>query len=161
MTTTVNIHDAKTHFSKLLQRVFNGEEVIIAKAGEPVAILSPLPSQMSRRVPGNDAGKVTITPVIRGIAAGVRRSMKALLDTQVFLWWNMNDSRLSQTARDLIADGRNELYLTRGQRLGNRHQGHAWILDSARAAGTICTQPNAPPSPIGLAYPIPPCLTGI
>jgi prevent-host-death family protein len=63
MTTTVNIHDAKTHFSKLLQRVFNGEEVIIAKAGEPVAILSPLPSQMTRRVPGNDAGKVTITPV--------------------------------------------------------------------------------------------------
>jgi prevent-host-death family protein len=63
MTTTVNIHDAKTHFSKLLQRVFNGEEVIIARAGEPVAILSPLPSQMTRRVPGNDAGKVVITPV--------------------------------------------------------------------------------------------------
>ena len=63
MTTTVNIHDAKTHFSKLLQRVFNGEEVIIARAGEPVAILSPLPSQMTRRVPGNDVGKVTITPV--------------------------------------------------------------------------------------------------
>jgi PIN domain nuclease of toxin-antitoxin system len=38
--------------------------------------------------------------------------MKALLDTQVFLWWNMDDSRLSQTARDLIADGRNELYLS-------------------------------------------------
>jgi prevent-host-death family protein len=62
MTTTVNIHDAKTHFSKLLQRVLNGEEVIIAKAGEPVAILSPLPTQVTRRVPGNDAGKVAITP---------------------------------------------------------------------------------------------------
>ena len=38
--------------------------------------------------------------------------MRVLLDTQVFLWWNMDDPRLSQTARDLIADGRNELYLS-------------------------------------------------
>jgi prevent-host-death family protein len=62
MLATANIYDAKTNFSKLLQRVFNGEEVIIAKAGEPVAILSPLPTQVTRRVPGSDAGKVAITP---------------------------------------------------------------------------------------------------
>ena len=62
MTTTVNVHEAKTHFSKLLQRVLDGEEVIIAKAGQPVAILSPLPSTAVRRIPGNDAGKVIITP---------------------------------------------------------------------------------------------------
>ena len=62
MTVTINVHDAKTHFSKLLQRVLNGEEVIIANAGEPVAVLSPLPGQLARRVPGNDAGKVIITP---------------------------------------------------------------------------------------------------
>jgi hypothetical protein len=31
MTTTVNVHEAKTHFSKLLQRVLEGEEIIIAK----------------------------------------------------------------------------------------------------------------------------------
>ena len=43
MTTTINVHEAKTHFSKLLQRVLEGEEVIIAKAGKPVAILSPVP----------------------------------------------------------------------------------------------------------------------
>jgi prevent-host-death family protein len=61
MTITVNVHDAKTHFSKLIQRVLNGEQVTIAKAGEPVAILSPLSTQMARRVPGNDTGKVTIT----------------------------------------------------------------------------------------------------
>ncbi|HZQ67540.1 MAG TPA: type II toxin-antitoxin system Phd/YefM family antitoxin [Terriglobales bacterium] len=35
----VNIHEAKTHFSKLLERVALGEEVIIAKAGKPVAKL--------------------------------------------------------------------------------------------------------------------------
>jgi prevent-host-death family protein len=62
MTTTVNVHEAKTHFSKLLQRVLNGEEVIIARAGEPIAVLSPLRASGARRTPGNDAGKVIITP---------------------------------------------------------------------------------------------------
>ena len=62
MTTTVNIYEAKTHFSKLLQRVLNGEEVIIARAGEPIAVLSPLRSKMPRRISGNGAGQVVITP---------------------------------------------------------------------------------------------------
>ncbi|HKM47489.1 MAG TPA: type II toxin-antitoxin system Phd/YefM family antitoxin [Terriglobales bacterium] len=38
----VNIHDAKTHLSRLLERVAMGEEVIIAKAGTPVAKLVPV-----------------------------------------------------------------------------------------------------------------------
>jgi prevent-host-death family protein len=38
----VNIHEAKTHLSRLLERVAMGEEVIIAKAGKPVAKLVPL-----------------------------------------------------------------------------------------------------------------------
>jgi prevent-host-death family protein len=42
----VNIHDAKTHFSKLLTRVENGEEIVIAKTGKPVARLSPLARQV-------------------------------------------------------------------------------------------------------------------
>ena len=62
MTVTVNVHEAKTHFSKLLQRVLNGEEIIIAKAGTPVAILSPVAAPMARRTTGNDAGKVILTP---------------------------------------------------------------------------------------------------
>ena len=41
MTMEVNIHEAKTHLSKLLERVALGEEVIIAKAGTPVAKLVP------------------------------------------------------------------------------------------------------------------------
>lgn len=41
MPTTVNIHDAKTHLSRILERVRQGETVIIAKAGEPVAQLIP------------------------------------------------------------------------------------------------------------------------
>ena len=55
MTKTVNIHEAKTHLSKLLERVALGEDVIIAKAGEPVAKLSPLPP-MRARVPGGAEG---------------------------------------------------------------------------------------------------------
>ena len=38
----VNVHEAKTHLSKLLERVALGEEVVIAKAGKPVAKLVPV-----------------------------------------------------------------------------------------------------------------------
>jgi prevent-host-death family protein len=40
--TTVNVHDAKTHLSRLLDRVVEGETIIIARAGKPVAQLTPL-----------------------------------------------------------------------------------------------------------------------
>ena len=39
---TVNVHDAKTHLSRLLTRVHAGEEIVIAKAGKPYAKLVPL-----------------------------------------------------------------------------------------------------------------------
>lgn len=42
MSAIVNVHEAKTHFSKLLERVCAGEEVIVAKAGRPVAKLVKL-----------------------------------------------------------------------------------------------------------------------
>lgn len=58
-----NIHEAKTHFSKLLERVLNGEEVVIAKAGKPVARILPFTTEdVSPRVPGIDKGKVIIMP---------------------------------------------------------------------------------------------------
>ena len=62
MTITVNIHEAKTHLSKLLVRVMNGESIIIAKAGKPVAILSPIAESPAQRIPGIDAGKIVIAP---------------------------------------------------------------------------------------------------
>ena len=59
--TTVNIHDAKTHFSRLIERVQQGERITIAKDGVPVAILTPLPPQRpSRRPLGLDQGRVII-----------------------------------------------------------------------------------------------------
>ena len=43
--TTVNIHEAKTNFSRLVERAANGETVIIAKAGKPMAKIVPLEAQ--------------------------------------------------------------------------------------------------------------------
>jgi PIN domain nuclease of toxin-antitoxin system len=54
--------------------------------------------------------------------------MRSLLDTQVFLWWNMDDPRLSQTARELIADGHNELYLSAAS---------AWEIALKAARGSL------------------------
>ena len=62
MTHMVNVHEAKTHLSKLLRRVMNGEEIVIAKAGKPVARLAPYALPVQKRTPGNDAGKVVIAP---------------------------------------------------------------------------------------------------
>jgi len=62
MPVQVNIHEAKTHLSKLLARVRAGEEVVIAKAGKPVARLVPIESHTIRRTPGSAQGKLTIAP---------------------------------------------------------------------------------------------------
>lgn len=62
MTTTVNIHEAKTHLSRLLERVRRGERIIIAKAGKPVAVLQAIDERPRRRVPGMDRGRVIIHP---------------------------------------------------------------------------------------------------
>ncbi len=55
----VNIHEAKTQLSKLLERVRAGEEIVIAKAGKPVARLVPLASAQDR-VPGSARGKIEL-----------------------------------------------------------------------------------------------------
>ena len=53
---TVNVHAAKTQFSQLLERVARGEEVVIAKAGKPVARLVPLEPVAGPRRPGSARG---------------------------------------------------------------------------------------------------------
>lgn len=56
----VNIHEAKTHLSRLLARVLEGEDVVIAKAGEPVARLVKIERPRHRRVPGLLRGRIRI-----------------------------------------------------------------------------------------------------
>jgi prevent-host-death family protein len=58
----VNIHAAKTHLSRLVERVEAGEEVVIARAGRPVARLVPFRGRTSPRVPGLWRGRVRLAP---------------------------------------------------------------------------------------------------
>ncbi len=60
--TMVNIHEAKTHLSRLLARVAAGEEIVIAKAGEPVARLVPVKPRRPDRVLGLDRGRIWMAP---------------------------------------------------------------------------------------------------
>ena len=54
----VNVHKAKTELSRLLEAVENGEDVVIARAGKPVARLVPVAAQ--ERVPGSLAGVIRL-----------------------------------------------------------------------------------------------------
>jgi prevent-host-death family protein len=56
----INIHEAKTHFSQILTRVENGEEVIIGRAGKPIAKLVIYHAKIKDRKPGYWQGKVNI-----------------------------------------------------------------------------------------------------
>lgn len=59
----VNMHEAKTHLSKLVERVEGGEEIVIDRAGKPVAKLVPLPQpKAGKRKLGGWEGKVWISP---------------------------------------------------------------------------------------------------
>lgn len=55
-----NIHQAKTHFSKLVERAAAGEEIVIGKAGKPVARLVPYKEAPPQRKPGSMKGKIRI-----------------------------------------------------------------------------------------------------
>jgi prevent-host-death family protein len=58
MPTIVNVHEAKTHLSRLLDRAHAGEEIIVAKAGKPYARLVPLAPQADARRPGRLPGRI-------------------------------------------------------------------------------------------------------
>ena len=57
---TVNMHDAKTQFSKLIARVEAGEEIVIARDGTPVARLVAVRQPAAKRVPGRDRGLFSV-----------------------------------------------------------------------------------------------------
>ncbi len=59
MSESVNVYEAKTHLSQLLDRAAAGEEIVIARAGRPIARLVALPEPPGRREPGGWRGKVT------------------------------------------------------------------------------------------------------
>ncbi len=56
--TSVNVHQAKTHLSRLLERVEKGEQIVISRAGRPVARLSPIRTPLRR--PGRLKGTLHV-----------------------------------------------------------------------------------------------------
>ena len=56
----VNIHEAKTQLSRLVEEVAGGEDIVIAKAGKPRARLTAIESQPLSRTPGSLKGKIEI-----------------------------------------------------------------------------------------------------
>ncbi len=60
MVNVVNIHEAKTHLSRIVDEVAAGAEVIIAKAGKPMARLSPLGGVPRRKKLGLLKGKIKV-----------------------------------------------------------------------------------------------------
>ncbi len=62
MATHINVHEAKTHLSRLLARVEAGEELVIARGGQPVARLVPIRPARAPRVPGTARGRVVVGP---------------------------------------------------------------------------------------------------
>ena len=62
MTEIVNMHQAKSSLSRLVERALAGEDVVIARNGEPLVRLVPVPKQREPRVPGRMKGQIWIAP---------------------------------------------------------------------------------------------------
>ena len=62
MAEIVNMHEAKSSLSRLVERALAGEEIVIARKGEPLVKLVPVPKEPKRRIPGRLKGKVWMSP---------------------------------------------------------------------------------------------------
>jgi prevent-host-death family protein len=58
----VNVHEAKTHLSKLIKQAAAGEEIVVASAGRPVAKIVAYEASSEPRTPGLLAGRIEIAP---------------------------------------------------------------------------------------------------
>jgi len=73
----INIHEAKTNFSKLVERAAAGEEIIIGKAGKPVARLVTYGKKPPVRKPGSLKGKIWIAPDFDDVDKEIEESFYA------------------------------------------------------------------------------------
>jgi prevent-host-death family protein len=62
MAEIVNMREAKTLLSRLVVRALAGEEIVIARNGQPLVKLVPVPKELKPRVPGRSKGKIWIAP---------------------------------------------------------------------------------------------------
>ena len=72
----VNIHDAKTHLSRLVDRAAGGEEIVIARAGKPVARLVAFKTRSVPRRLGLYAGKIRIAEDFDELPEDMRRAFE-------------------------------------------------------------------------------------
>jgi prevent-host-death family protein len=72
----INVHQAKTHLSRLLERVEAGEHIVIARAGKPVARLVPWKSDRPPRVLGQFRGHVHIGPDFDDLPDDIQRGFE-------------------------------------------------------------------------------------
>jgi prevent-host-death family protein len=62
MSETINMHQAKTNLSRLVERALAGEDIVIARNGEQLVKLVPVANESKRRVPGKYKGRIWISP---------------------------------------------------------------------------------------------------
>lgn len=73
----VNVHAAKTHLSRLLERAEAGEEIVIGRAGKPIAKLVPYRPERPRRVFGALRGQIRVLPGFDDLDAEIEREFEA------------------------------------------------------------------------------------
>ena len=95
MTESVNIHDAKTHLSRLVERVETGEEIVIARAGRPVARLVPLEGRTQPRQLGGWRDQVWMAPDFDAPNADIIEDFEGSYDAA----GTIGESRAERTAR--------------------------------------------------------------
>lgn len=62
MTELVNMHQAKSTLSRLVQRALSGEDIVIARNGKPLVRLTPVPEKRGQRIPGRSKGRIWMAP---------------------------------------------------------------------------------------------------
>ena len=58
----VNMHEAKSTLSRLVERALAGEDVVIARNGTPLVRLVPVPKKPKPRIPGRSKGRIWVAP---------------------------------------------------------------------------------------------------
>ncbi len=80
---TVNMHEAKTHLSRLVARVEGGEQIVITRAGKPAAKLVPVPERLGPRKLGGWEGKMQV-PTVAEMRAVRDEINEAIEEGEVF-----------------------------------------------------------------------------
>ena len=114
---TVNIHAAKTHFSRLVEQAERGEETVIARNGRPVARLVPYhehrePRNLATGEVGSNSPRFRRTGRRDGTSLRHHRLMRLLLDTHALLWWLAGGDELRTAAYEAIASSASVVHVS-------------------------------------------------